>query len=562
MSPRQRGSTFGLVEPRVRRLGRARRRPARRCGRSSRPEVALSARRSSSAVDVALRALAGSTCRRSARVRAADRAEPGRCGRLELGVAAVARGRPARGRRGRGRVCRRGRPPPIRPGRARSDRPPPPRPRPPRPVVVAGAVDDRLDVTDRGGREAHPGGERRVAGLDALGLLGADRQTTSSSRRRRAAWAAAPRARPRRRRHARSRPTSRACARAERLRRGGRRLRGARLRLRLRLGLRLRRARASGPRPRARLGAPRRAGLRLGPSVRGVAARRPRPRPARPLRNSVSFAKNVRRCRSAAVEPAPAGRGPLLAPLASPRPGASQAGLLAEAGPARRRAGPAPWPSSAGGLATCASADVPGGGRGLGCGGAVGALRVASAGSARRLRRGRPRRQVLPAWPRGEAVSAAAGAAGGGRACCGGGPVPALRRLRGPAARPLRLRLARRGRGRLTRRRVGSGVRARGAPRRRARIARRRRGLGGRLRADVTPVGGARRRARRGRASRRVSASLVPAPAVCSVAGGALGLLDRPAPWPRSSGPRAWRSSVIVPAIGRAGRRTAGHAPA
>jgi hypothetical protein len=43
-------------------------------------------------------------------------------------------------------------------------------------VVVAGAgVDDRLDVADRGRREAHPGGEGRVAGLDALGLLGADR---------------------------------------------------------------------------------------------------------------------------------------------------------------------------------------------------------------------------------------------------------------------------------------------------------------------------------------------------------------------------------------------------
>ena len=42
-------------------------------------------------------------------------------------------------------------------------------------VVGRAGVDDRLDVTDRRGREAHPGGEDRVAGLDALGLLGADR---------------------------------------------------------------------------------------------------------------------------------------------------------------------------------------------------------------------------------------------------------------------------------------------------------------------------------------------------------------------------------------------------
>src|SRR4051812_9761142 len=40
-------------------------------------------------------------------------------------------------------------------------------------VIGAARVDDRLDVAHRGGREAHPGGEGRVAGLDALGLLAA-----------------------------------------------------------------------------------------------------------------------------------------------------------------------------------------------------------------------------------------------------------------------------------------------------------------------------------------------------------------------------------------------------
>src|SRR4051812_47990786 len=46
----------------------------------------------------------------------------------------------------------------------------------PAPAALVGAarVDDGLDVADRGGREAHPGGEGRVAGLDALGLLAAD----------------------------------------------------------------------------------------------------------------------------------------------------------------------------------------------------------------------------------------------------------------------------------------------------------------------------------------------------------------------------------------------------
>src|SRR5262249_24364924 len=43
-------------------------------------------------------------------------------------------------------------------------------------VVVDGPrVHDRLDVADRGRREAHPRGERRVAGLDALRLLRAHR---------------------------------------------------------------------------------------------------------------------------------------------------------------------------------------------------------------------------------------------------------------------------------------------------------------------------------------------------------------------------------------------------
>ena len=44
-------------------------------------------------------------------------------------------------------------------------------------VAIGGPrVHDRLDVTDRRRREAHPRGEGRVAGLDALGLLGADRR--------------------------------------------------------------------------------------------------------------------------------------------------------------------------------------------------------------------------------------------------------------------------------------------------------------------------------------------------------------------------------------------------
>src|SRR4051794_4490470 len=41
-------------------------------------------------------------------------------------------------------------------------------------AVGAARVDDRLDVAHRGGREAYPGGEGRVAGLDALRLLAAD----------------------------------------------------------------------------------------------------------------------------------------------------------------------------------------------------------------------------------------------------------------------------------------------------------------------------------------------------------------------------------------------------
>src|SRR5262249_38309487 len=40
-------------------------------------------------------------------------------------------------------------------------------------LVAAARGHDRLDVADRRRREADPGGERRVAGLDALRLLGA-----------------------------------------------------------------------------------------------------------------------------------------------------------------------------------------------------------------------------------------------------------------------------------------------------------------------------------------------------------------------------------------------------
>ena len=329
-------------------------------------------------------------------------------------------------------------------------------------VVAAARVDDRLDVADRGGGEAHPGGEDRVAGLVALGLLGAHRRplhrlavVAPLGLQRLAHGLGAADALDRR---DQARLRARRAAR-RRGRRGGRLLLGAAAAPRRRAGL------ALGGRLGGRLLA---AGSGSG-SLASTAA-------CSCLRSSLSLAKNVRRCFSAAVSRRRR-RGLLAWP---PRPwrcgaalggwrgaaGGSRGGRLPRRAAQRRALGGAPRRRAAGA--------------------------AGSAGAARR----RARRRAGAALG-GAALKASAAAGSGARRGGGLGAASRRRCSAGAARRPALTDASA----------AGSGAPRRPAPRARS-AARLRRALGGRLRRRRGGRLGAARRACRPRPPGRLAVAL------------------------------------------------------